>query len=241
VGGRVTTPDVIWHDVECGGYTADLPLWLDIAAGVAGPILDIGAGTGRVALRLARAGHEVHALERDPELAGALEHRAAGLPVVCIVADACDFSTPVAYPLCIVPMQTIHLLDDRSAFLRCAHAALAPAGLLAIALLGEGVEEFEMELGPDRARVDGVTYESRPTALRFLSGAIVLERRRRTKTGRLVESADDLVRLAVIDPAELAAQAGAVGLKRLESRWVAPTADQVGSEIVMFVKPGLPA
>jgi SAM-dependent methyltransferase len=233
----VSTPAVIWHDVECGGYTADLPLWLELAGGVAGPILDIGAGTGRVAIRHARAGHEVHALERDPELAGALEHRAAGLPVICIVGDACDFSTRLRFSLCIVPMQTVHLLDDRPAFLRCARAALAPGGLLAIALLGEGVEEFEMELGPDRARVDGVTYESCPTALRLQSGAIVLERRRRTKTASHVESADDLVRLALIEPAELAAEAEAVGLHRVQSRWVAPTADQVGSEIVMFVKP----
>ncbi len=237
VGTRMTTPAVIWHDVECGGYTADLPVWLDLAARAGGPVLDIGAGTGRVALCLARAGHDVHALERDPTLAEALRQRAAGLPVHTTVGDACDFSTRVEVALCIVPMQTIHLLDDRPAFLRCAHAALAPGGLLAIALLGEGVEEFEMELGPDRARVDGVTYESRPTALRFQCGAIVLERRRRTKAGNLVESADDLVRLAVIDPAELSAEAAAVGLHRLESSWVAPTADQVGSEIVMFVKP----
>jgi SAM-dependent methyltransferase len=233
----MSTPAVIWHDVECGGYTADLPLWLDLAGGVAGPILDIGAGTGRVTICLARAGHEVHAFERDPELAGALEHRAAGLPVICTVGDACDFSTRLRFPLCIVPMQTVHLLDDRPAFLRCAHAALTPGGLLAIALLGEGVEEFEMELGPDRARVDGVTYESCPTALRFQSGAIVLERRRRTKTASHVECADDLVRLALIEPAGLAGEAEAVGLHRVQSRWVAPTADQVGSEIVMFVKP----
>jgi len=242
VGADVTTPAaVIWHDVECGGYTADLPLWLDLAAGVAGPILDVGAGTGRVALCLARAGHEVHALERDPALAGALEGRAEGLPVFCMVGDACDFTTRGQFPLCIVPMQTVHLLDDRAAFLRCAHAALAPAGRLAIALLGEGVEAFEMELDPDRVRVDGVVYESRPTALRFQSGAILLERRRKTRTGRLVECADDLVRLAVIDPDQLAAEAAGVGFARLESRSVAPTADQVGSEILMLVKAGVSA
>jgi SAM-dependent methyltransferase len=228
---------VVWHDVECGSYTADLALWLELAGAAAGRILDVGAGTGRVALRLARAGHEVHALERDPELVAALELRAEGLPVFGIVGDACDFSTALDFSLCIVPMQTIHLLDDRAGFLRSAYRALAPAGLLAIALLGEGVEEFELELDADRAVLDGVLYESRPTALRFQPGAIVLERRRRTKTGRLVESADDLVRLAVIDPSELAAQATAIGFVAQESRWVAPTDDQVGSEIVLFVKP----
>jgi SAM-dependent methyltransferase len=233
----VTLPSVVWHDIECGGYTADLALWLELAAGAGGPILDIGAGTGRVALRLARAGHEVHTLERDPDLAAALRQRAAGLPVVGTLGDACDFSTPIRFPLCVVPMQTIHLLDDRPAFLRCAHAALEPAGRLAIALLGEGVEEFEMELAPDRALLDGVLYESRPTALRFRSGTIVLERRRRTRSGHQIESADDRVALAMIDADDLAAQAAEVGFVRLQSRWVAPTVDQVGSEIVIFVKP----
>ncbi|HEY5195508.1 MAG TPA: class I SAM-dependent methyltransferase [Solirubrobacteraceae bacterium] len=239
-GGRPAAA-VVWHDVECGGYTADLPLWLELAAGADGPILDVGAGTGRVALGLARAGHAVHALERDPDLAGALEERARGLAVVCIVGDACAFTTRLRFPLCIVPMQTIHLLEDRPAFLRCAHAALEPGGRLAIALLGDGVEEFEMELDADRASVDGVLYESRPTALRYQPGAIVLERRRRTETGKLVQSADDLVRLAVIDPDDLAADARAVGFVRLESRWVAPTADQVGSEILMLVRPAGPS
>jgi SAM-dependent methyltransferase len=228
---------VAWHDVECGGYTADLSLWLELAAAAPGPVLDIGAGTGRVALHLAQAGHAVCALERDPDLLGALAERAAGLPVTCMLADACEFTAPTSFGVCIVPMQTVHLLDDRPGFLRCAYDALGPAGVLAIALLGEGVEEFEAELDADRARVDGVLYESRPTALRFQPGAIVLERQRRTKTGKLVETADDLVRLTLIDPAELSVEAAAVGLRRRASRWVAPTADQVGSEIVIFAKP----
>ena len=50
---------VIWHDVECGAYAADLPLWRELAAGRSGPVLEIGCGTGRVALDLARDGHAV--------------------------------------------------------------------------------------------------------------------------------------------------------------------------------------
>ena len=46
---------VIWHDIECGGYTEDLRLWLMLAAQHRGPVLDIGAGTGRVTLELARS------------------------------------------------------------------------------------------------------------------------------------------------------------------------------------------
>ena len=66
------SPLVAWHDVECGGYRADLPLWRELARAEAGPVLDVGAGTGRVALDLARAGHSVTALDREPELLDAL-------------------------------------------------------------------------------------------------------------------------------------------------------------------------
>ena len=51
---RACREHVAWHDVECGGYDADLPLWRELAARRGGPVLDVGAGTGRVALDLAR-------------------------------------------------------------------------------------------------------------------------------------------------------------------------------------------
>ena len=46
---------VMWHDIECGGYAEDFALWRELAAEAGGPVLDIGAGTGRVSIDLARA------------------------------------------------------------------------------------------------------------------------------------------------------------------------------------------
>ncbi len=68
----------IWHDVECGSYAADLALWEELATEAGGPVLDLGCGTGRVALHLARRGHPVLAVDHDPELIAALRERAAG-------------------------------------------------------------------------------------------------------------------------------------------------------------------
>jgi SAM-dependent methyltransferase len=230
---------VIWHDLECGSYTADLPYWQALAGRHPGAVLDVGAGTGRVALPLARAGHRVVALERDAELAAELAHRAASaddgapaLPIEVRCADACDFVLERRVSLAIVPMQTIHLLSDRAAFLRCARRALAPEGVLAVALLGDGVEPFELELGPDAVQLGAVRYESAPTALRRRDGAVLLERRRSRIANGASRSAIDVTRLVECDRETLAAEASAAGFELLESHRIAPTSDHAGSEIV---------
>ena len=53
----MSSAQAIWHEVECGGYEADLRLWADLAARFDGAVLDIGAGTGRVSS--AYSGHVV--------------------------------------------------------------------------------------------------------------------------------------------------------------------------------------
>src|SRR3982751_2600325 len=104
------SPEVVWHDLECGGYREDLPLWRKLAAAAGGPVLEIGAGTGRVSLDLAARGVEMIALDSDARLLAALAGRADGRPVETLVADARDFSLGRLVPLVLVPMQGLQLL-----------------------------------------------------------------------------------------------------------------------------------
>ena len=179
---------VIWHDLECGSYRQDLDLWLALGQAQGSPILDIGAGTGRVTLPLARAGHEVVALDIDAELLGELGRRAAGLAVRTVVADARDFDLPErGFALCVVPMQTIQLFggeQERAHFLRSAARHLQPGGALAIAI-AQDLQEFEWHDGdgeplPDMIELEGAVYFSQPTAIRRRGGTYVLERTRET-------------------------------------------------------------
>ncbi len=234
----MSTDAVIWHDLECGGYTADLPHWHALAQRHPGVVLDIGAGTGRVALSLARRGHTVIALERDRELAAELGRRARGLPVEVLRADACRFTLASPVSLAIVPMQTIHLLPERQPFLDCARRALTPGGVLAVALLGEGVEPFELELEPDAVALGAVRYESTPTALRRRGGTVLLERRRTRIAGGRSQSALDVIALSECDRATLSREAARAGFEPLCSRLIAPTDEHAGSEIVCL---GVPA
>lgn len=232
---------VIWHDLECGGYIEDLPLWRSLAAESGDPVLDIGAGTGRVALDLARRGHAVTALDNDPLLLAELEARAAGLPVTAVIADARSFVLAESFALCLVPMQTVQLLGGtagRAQFLDSVRAHLRGGGVLAIAL-ADTLELFELdgELAPlpDICERDGVLYASHPTAVRGDRDGYVLERRRETVTvdgRRTVEH--DTIRLDRLTASELEREGAAAGFAVLPRLSIPATRDYVGSAVVML-------
>jgi SAM-dependent methyltransferase len=236
---------VVWHDIECGSYRADLPLWLGLAAQRRGPVLDVGAGTGRVTLPLARAGHEVVALDRDPALLAELRRRADGLPVSTVTADARSFSLDrgsARFALVLVPMQTIQLLggpDGRGAFLRCAQRHLTPDGVVAIAIAVR-FDEFELSDGepgplPDIQERDGVVYSSLPTAVRREGAVVVLERRREQVDPRGSRDVTaDRIALDVVSVRQLAREGAAAGLRSLGVHAIAPTAEHVGSQVVIL-------
>jgi SAM-dependent methyltransferase len=231
------SPLVVWHDVECGRYTADLALWRELAAGERGPVLDIGAGTGRVTLELARAGHDVTALDVEPELLGALRARAGVLPVETVAADARDFALDRRFGLVIVPMQTVQLLDDRAGFLAAAHRHLLPAGLLAIAIT-EAMEDFgdlEELPEPDRGAVADWRFASQPTAVRALPAATRIERVRRSYApdGDVIEE-DDVIELANLTVEQLEAEARAAGFVPEPGQTILATDEHVGSEVVLL-------
>ncbi|HWF55952.1 MAG TPA: class I SAM-dependent methyltransferase [Solirubrobacteraceae bacterium] len=233
---------VIWHDLECGSYDEDLGLWGELAARHGGPILDVGAGTGRVALELARAGHAVTALDLDGELLGELTARAEGLPVTALRADARDFSTDERFALCIVPMQTIQLLGGstgRRAFMACARAQLVPGGIVALAI-AEELEPFEIDEDgpgplPDICERDGIVYSSQPTAVRVDGDGFVLERRREIVDPRGERNAaTDRIRLDRLDSALLEREGASVGLSPAARSTIPASLDYVGSEVVVL-------
>jgi SAM-dependent methyltransferase len=239
----MTRPNVIWHDVECGGYDGDLALWRELASACGSPILDLGCGTGRVALDLARHGHRVQGLDLDAELVAALNERAAAaaLPARAIEGDARDFDLGEKFAMVLAAMQFVQVLgggSERLACLRCARRHLAPGGRLAVAIVdgmpAELVEKAPPPL-PDTRETDGWVYSSLPLDAALEAGTIVVRRLRQTvsPTGGLEDELDEVpLRLLAIETVE--AEAVEAGFALIGRRAIPPTDSHVGSLVALL-------
>ena len=237
------TATAIWHDVECGSYEADLPLWEELAERRGGPVLELGCGTGRVALHLARRGHEVIGLDQDHELIFELSDRAGDLPIRLLCANALDFELEEPAALALAPMQFLQLMRNPESRLRCLRriaAALQPRGLLAAAILAAppSMPADALPPLPDVREVDGWIYSSLPTVVAGLMGGQILLRRLRqtvSPEGTLSEETDE-IRLLMVEADELEAEAATAGFAPVGRRVIAETEAHVGSTVVLLEK-----
>ena len=233
--------EVIWHDVECGRYAADLPLWRELAAAAGGPVLEIGAGTGRVTLDLARRGHAVTAVELEPELADELRRRAGGLPVEVMCADITKGTWAGAYPLVIAPMQVIQVLGgerERVAMLRNARDLLTARGAVVVAFV-DTVAEVSFGAGELRQEetlvLDQATYTSRAVSVRFSRRAIQIVRDRRSRGPASGERRSRCHQaLQVLPQAQVTAEAARAGLTLVRVHEVPGTAQDLACVALAF-------
>jgi SAM-dependent methyltransferase len=235
--------EAIWHDVECGSYAADLELWEQLAEAAEGPILDLGCGTGRVALHLARRGHDVVALDVEPALVLALHDRAAGLSLQPLLADARGFELDTDIALALAPMQLIQLLPSHADRLECLHcigAHLLPGGRIALAI----VEALPPAAGddpplPDVREIDDWVYSSLPLDAAVEGEEIAIRRLRQTVSpaGVLSEEENE-VRLRRLSAARLEGEGAEAGMVVLTRQRIPATDIHVGSTVVVLGRGG---
>jgi SAM-dependent methyltransferase len=239
----VTADAVIWHDVECAAYDVDLPLWRELAEPADGPILDIGAGTGRVALDLARRGFNVSALDSDPELAHELTARARkrGLHVNATAGDARSFALGQDFGLAIAPMQVVQLLGGtggRRSALECIRRHLRPGAIFAAAIADpfEGIPDDEvMPPMPDIREVDGWVYASRPIAVRVDRPSAAIDRLRQSvsPTGKVDEWVFTLD-IDLVGADDIEAEGADSGFVARPRRRIPETDEWIGSTVVVL-------
>ncbi|MGI8945477.1 MAG: class I SAM-dependent methyltransferase [Thermoleophilaceae bacterium] len=242
----IAAASAVWHDVECASYGADLPLWRELARDRGGTVLDVGCGTGRVALDLAARGHEVLGIDADAELVGVLCERAAerSLPARALTADARSIALGTRHELAILPMQVVQLLGGqagRASLLRAMAAHLVPGGLLAIAVADpfDAVPAADARPPlPDLLEQDGWVFSSTPVAVREEGDAVAIDRHRHavSPAGALTEEAVTIV-LDSVAAGTLESEGRDAGLRVLPAREIAATQDYVGSTVVLLEAP----
>jgi SAM-dependent methyltransferase len=118
-----------------------------------GPVLELGVGTGRLALPLARRGLEVHGIDSSDAMVAKLREKPGGDSVAVTLADFTDFDITERFRLVLVVFNTFFTLPNQQAQLACFSAVsrhLLPGGRFL-------VEAFVPDLGRfDRGQRVGV-------------------------------------------------------------------------------------
>lgn len=98
-----------FSDLYVSGFLEDLPMYQHHAERTGGPVLEIGAGSGRMTIPLAQKGFEVAAMDISPTMLEILRDRMAEGPeevrdwIQVIQADICDLDMGGKFGLVMVP------------------------------------------------------------------------------------------------------------------------------------------
>jgi SAM-dependent methyltransferase len=229
----------IWQEVECGSYAADLGLWEELAEAADGPILDLGCGTGRVALHLARRGYTVLGLDVEPQLLAELAERGKDLPVQAILGDARAFELDTDIALALAPMQLMQLMPGakgRLELLGSVAAHLLPGGRVAMAIVEclPPADGHDAPL-PDVREVGDWVYSSLPLETAVEGEEIAIRRLRQTVSpeGVLAEEKNE-IRIRTLSAAQLEREGIETDLAPRGRREIPPTDLHVGSAVVLL-------
>ncbi|HEX7946330.1 MAG TPA: class I SAM-dependent methyltransferase [Phenylobacterium sp.] len=129
--------DAEFYDWEFAERDREVPLFRRLAREAAGPVLEVGCGTGRLTLPIAADGVDITGLDLSaPMLARArAKARDAGLRVDWVEGDCRCLAPAPDYALIFSAtnaMQHLLDLDAALAFLTAARAALRPGGRLVV-------------------------------------------------------------------------------------------------------------
>jgi SAM-dependent methyltransferase len=133
-----------------------------------GPVLELGVGTGRLALPLAERGLEVHGLDSSAAMLARLRAKPGGARVHASVGDMAEIGVDGRFSLVFVAINTIYLLPSQDEQVRCFASVaerLAPGGVFVVEAQPPDAAVFRERQG---LRVRRITVDSvMLAALRF--------------------------------------------------------------------------
>jgi SAM-dependent methyltransferase len=130
------------YDLEYEDYDEDVQFYLGLTAGK-DEILELGCGTGRLAIAIARIGTNVHGIDLEPNMLATLNRRLADEPpairerVTTEVGSFLTWEPPRKFPVVLLPFNAIHHCrgtDEVRQLLATARKAVADTGIFALDL-----------------------------------------------------------------------------------------------------------
>ena len=151
------------YDPWSVSVTEDVTFYVEVAVGAGGPVLELGVGTGRIAIPTAAAGIRVIGVDSSPGMLEVCRERAklAGVAdrLDLRVGDLRDPPVRERVPLVTSPFRSfLHLHDDESrlAALLAARRLLVPEGLLVFDVFEPSREDIEATHGRWLEREPGI-------------------------------------------------------------------------------------
>lgn len=182
-----------------------------------GRALELGVGTGRVALPLAARGVEVQGIDSSPAMVAKMRAKPGGDAIVTTIGDMADVPAEGAFELVFVVFNTFFMLTTQEAQVRCFRnvaAHLAPGGRFVLGAFVPDTSRIEQgqslsvgDLSADHIRLDATRYDAGAQRVEFTQARI-------SEDG--VKLVHAMLRYAF--PPELDLMAQLAGLT-LEDRW----------------------
>lgn len=135
-----------FYDVDLEGYDDDVALYERLADAGWNSVLELGCGTGRVTVALARAGLAVTGIDISPAMLAIARERAAGITGVALIeADMRTLDLGERFDAVIVPLgalQHLESVDDLIAAMEAIARHLDPAGIAVVDVEAPNADDF---------------------------------------------------------------------------------------------------
>jgi SAM-dependent methyltransferase len=149
------------YDTAVPDWPGEIQFYRELVAQVrskGGGVLEIGCGTGRVAIRLAQEGVDVVGLDLSAEMLRLAQAKSSDLPNIrWILGNMRSFELGETFDLVIIPghaFQHLKVAEDQVQCLDCIKRHLAPAGVLVVHLDHQDIRWLGELLGDQGGRLE---------------------------------------------------------------------------------------
>lgn len=146
-----------YYDATSGHYQDDIAFYVEEAKQSGSPVLELGCGTGRILIPVARAGVDIIGLDQSPDMLEVARQKVASLDadtrgrIGLVEGDMSDFDLGRQFNLVMIPFRAfLHLItpEDQRRALTCIREHLTEGGRLIFSIFDPRLDLIAAHGGP---------------------------------------------------------------------------------------------